>query len=349
MTIQLEYSCTEQDLKEAKALGERESFGGGPRWRSTLVMLVVLVVVGTGLFFRFKAEIAPKDRPWFIALVVVIFAAVSYFNKKTRAKTGDIVRLEISERAIIFNGENSRTEMLWSGFSKCLETPNLFALLDNSKSVMRVIPKRAFPDEKSQEWFRAQANQPRITAEPTTQERAFPSRFMASNGVAITLEYKFRDHLIRNITSWRVKAMALLMLAIMGGVSIVSFVNPPPDAVVPPGKVALMMVAAFVPIMIVVFSLVIVLWWFQQRKHYLTHHVLLTQEGIEFTEQNASGRLPWNTYKYYRETRWTFFIWNPQGSLWFMFPKRAFTSPSDLDQCRTLLQTNLKPSRWFFM
>jgi hypothetical protein len=350
LTLQLEYSCTEKDQKEAKALRERENFGGGPKWRSNLIMFLVLGLASVGVVIRFTTEIAPKDRWWFIMLVALVFAIWKYFQRKTTAKTGDTVRVEVSERAIVIGGENSRTELLWSGFSKCLETPNLFVLLNRSKSVLYIIPKRAFSDEKSQEWFRSQANQPgRAAAESAAHGMTAPERFVASRGIALVAEYKFRDHLNRHLTSWRVKGMLLVVAAILIGVSIVSFINPPPDAVDPPWKVVLLLVGTFVPMVIVVFSVVLVFWWFTQKRQSPTHYVVVTKEGVEFTERDSNGRLPWNTYKYYRETRSTFFIWNPKGSIWFMFSKRAFNSPSDLDQFRALLQSNLKPSRWFYM
>jgi hypothetical protein len=62
-----------------------------------------------------------------------------------------------------------------------------------------------------------------------------------------------------------------------------------------------------------------------------------------------AGRLPWNTYKYYCENRWSFFVWQPQGSRWLMFPKRAFATSTDLEEFRGFLQRNLKPSRWFYL
>ena len=84
------------------------------------------------------------------------------------------------------------------------------------------------------------------------------------------------------------------------------------------------------------------------QKYLVAQQIVLTNEGIEFASRDATGHLAWNTYRYYLENRWSFFVWHPRGSLWFMFPKREFPSQSDLVQFRTILQTNLKPSRWFF-
>src|SRR5689334_18976786 len=110
MPLQLEYTWTEKDFKEAKDIGERESFGGGPKWRSTLVMWLVLGFLLIGVSIRFVTEVSSKDRLWFIALVGVVFGLFQYLKRKTRAKIGDPVRLEISERAIVLEVQNNRTE-----------------------------------------------------------------------------------------------------------------------------------------------------------------------------------------------------------------------------------------------
>jgi len=347
MILELEYNCTGKDLEELGALAEHQRFWGGPKWRSNLFRVLFVSVFAVLIFFRVETEIGSKGQAGIYASVGAIIIS-ALFLKKMRRKAGGKVRMEISERSIVLKGDDSRSEILWSGFSKCLESENLFALLTDNKATLLAIPKRAFPDAESQEWFRARASQPSNSEQPAPDESLPPAHFDGANGVALTFKYKFRDHLSRQVTSWRVKGMVLVVLAILVGISIMSFVKPPPDAVEPPWKVVLFTAGILVPMMIVIFFLVFCFWWFIERKHHATHHLLLTQEGIEFTEQNASGRLPWSAYKYFCESRWTIFIWNPESSRWLMFPKRVFASPSDLNHCRTLVQTNLKPSRWFF-
>jgi hypothetical protein len=151
------------------------------------------------------------------------------------------------------------------------------------------------------------------------------------------------------LTSWRTKGIALFILAVIMGTSCYSFAHPPPDAVVSPGKVFPIMIATMIPMLTVVFFVVAFISWRSEKKYLTPKQVALTSDGIEFADQDSSGLLAWTTYKYYLENRWAFFVWNPRGSLWFMFPKREFASPSDLDQCRALLHSNLRRSRWFFL
>lgn len=337
MTLQLEYHCTEAEMKEAQSLNLQRQCGGGPRWRSQVIYWAFIAVVAVLVFLRFKMEIAPEDRFWFVALVVVVFIALQIFKRKTKKKTDVVVRLEVSEAGLVFAGDG-RTTMPWSAFSECLESPTLFVLLNRSKDILYAVPKRAFPAESSQTWFRKLANQPPGIAAAVASEPIVPGR-SAAKGITLTVQLGFRDCLTRMLTSWRIKGIALGIFALIIGITL--FTPDPPDAVNSRGKTLVIMLA-------VVFPVVAFISWRSERKFATPQHVALSSEGIEFASSDASGLLPWTTCKYYLENRWAFFVWQPQGSLWFMFPKREFASPSDLEQCRDLLRTNLKVSRWFF-
>jgi hypothetical protein len=349
MTLQLEYSCTEAELKEAQSLHLLQRYGGGSKWRARLAQFGILVAVIAVICFRFTTEIERKDRLWFVALAVVIYIALLAFKRKTKRKPDQIVRLEVSEHEVVFNNGNARTSMPWSAFSQCLESPNLFALLDRRKAILYAVPKRAFADEATQNWFRTQANQPHSVAAAAMDETFVPGRFVAANGIALSLELKYKDYLSRNITSWRMKGIALAIFAFVIGSNLYMAVYPPPDAVNSPLKVFLITLPILAVMMVVVISVVSFVFWRAERKFLSPQQIVLTSEGIEFVSRDSSGRLPWSTYKYYLENHWSFFVWHPSGSLWFMFPKREFASPSDLEQFRALLQTNLKASRWFYL
>jgi hypothetical protein len=237
--------------------------------------------------------------------------------------------------------------MQWSGFRQCLESPNLFVLVDRSKTVLFMVPKRAFPDEPAQNWFRAQATQPQSVAATVRDESLVPSRFVSGSGIALTLRLKFRDYLNRNLTSWRMKGTLVGILALIAAINFLS--TPPAGAVNSALKTFLIMVPMFLGIMVFVIVAISFLSWRGERKHLAPQQILLTDEGMEFAIQDSSGRLPWSTYKYYLENRWSFFVWHPQSSVWFMFPKREFESPSELSQFRELLGTKLERSRWFYL
>lgn len=349
MPLRLEYQCTEAERKEAQSLNTHQQYGGGPKWRSTLAQWVGIAVLAFLVYQRFKLEIAAKDRVWFIVLVVVVFIALQLFKRLTRTKTEGTTRLEISEQGLVLQGGNGRSELLWSAFGQCIESPNLFVLLDRPKQVLFIIPKRIFPDEAAQNWFRTLANQPRNPAAASANESPAPGRFMAGNGIMFTLQLGFRDYLSRNFTSWRMRGMFLLFVVLITGISAYSFIHPPPDAVNSPSKVLLIEVAILTPMFVVLFFVVSFMGWRSEKKYLEPQQLVMTREGMQFASRNTRGHLPWETYKYYLENRWSFFIWNPEGSLWMMFPKREFKSRGELEQFRDYLATNLKASRWFYM
>lgn len=351
MRLQLEYNCTDAEMKEAQSLNLHRQYGGGPKWRSRLVNYAFVAVV-VGLFcLRFKTEIAPQDRIWFVPLlavgIVVVFVALQFFKRFTKTESDGTTRLEISDRELVFNNTTGRSAFPWSAFSQCLESPTEFVLLNRPKDYLFVVPKRAFPDESSQNWFRTLANQPQSVTTSSANESSVPTRF-AAKGISLTVQLKYRDYLTRMLTSWRMKGIALGMLLLVSAINIYFAFNPPPDAVNPPSKVFLITLAMLIPILVAVLFIVTFFWWHSEREYRTLKQVALTCEGIEFAGHDGSGQLAWTTYKYFLENRWAFFLWNPRGSLWVMFPKRSFISPSDLEQCRVLLQTNLRRSRWFF-
>src|SRR5262245_20281693 len=133
MKLQLEYSCTETETKEAESLHSQQKFGGAPKWVSRLVSYASLMLIAAGLYFRFRRRIAPEDRLWFIALALVVFIALLIVKRFTRAKSDQTIRLEISERELVFINSGSRTAMPWSAFSQCFESPTVFALLDRPR------------------------------------------------------------------------------------------------------------------------------------------------------------------------------------------------------------------------
>ena len=347
MTLQFEYSCTEKELKEAKSLQECQVYGGGRKWRANIVMAAFLLIAGTDVVLRFETEVKPGDRLGLFALLIVIVAAFLIFKRITRRKAGAVVQVEVSERGLTFSGDKSRTEMLWPAFSQCLESANLFVLINRSKTVLFTIPKRAFPDEKSQEWFRALANQRPVAPEAAMTEPMVPGRFVASGGITLMYQLKYHDYLVRNITSWRFKGIFAGMFVLF---ACIAFLTPPsPDAVNSPMKTMLIAAPILGGMLIVIVFAMALISWLAEKKHLTPQCVVMTSDGIQFADRDASGKLPWSTYKYFREGRWGFFVWQPQGSVWAMFPKRAFASISDLDQCRALLQTNLKKSLWFYL
>lgn len=332
-------------MKEAQRLNIQRQCGGGPKWRSLLVYSAIIVVTIGLLVVRFVTEVAPRQRVWFIATCIVIFFVILFFKRKTRQKRDEPARIEISDQELILSGRNGRTVMPWSGFSQCLESPALFVLLDKPRRLLFAIPKRAFPDEKSQDWFRTLVKQLENPIASPAGESFMPGR-IAGKGVALTVQLGFRDYLARMLTSWRIRGIVLGLMVLFAGFCLF---NPQPvNPEIPRGRMLLIMLVSAVPIFAVAFFLALLVTWRSEKKSLQPKHLVVGSEGIQFAGRDGSGLLAWTTYKYYLENRWAFFVWNPQGSLWLMLPKRLFASPMEVEECRDLLHTNLTASRWFY-
>jgi hypothetical protein len=344
--LQLEYRCTEAEMKEAQALQLHEGYGCRFKWLSSLIPFGFLALVITALHFRFKTDIVTtRDRSVFIAMIVVIYLVLLTFKRMTRHRKSDqLTRIEISEDEVTFSGDGARTALHWSTFGQCVESPNLFVLVDRPKAVLFVVPKRAFPDETARNWFRVQANQPRGVTEVVVEKPPVSERTFDGNEIRLTLHLNCWDYLDHNITSWRTKG---IFLGLVTGIAL--FSTPPADAVNSPLKTSLITIPIMIAIMVFVILLISFGAWHLEKNSIGPLQIILTAGGIEFAGRDGSGRLPWSAYKYYRESRRSFFVWDPRGSVWFMFPKRGFASSSDLSRLRAMLQKNLKHSRWFYL
>jgi hypothetical protein len=127
-------------------------------------------------------------------------------------------------------------------------------------------------------------------------------------------------------------------------VTLVSAINPPPQAVNSTAKVFLGFVVPFF------FVLCAVIVGIFSVKRWMTYkageqNITLGEQSLAFSGDDGAGTLPWATFAHFKETPSNFLLW--RDSYWMVLPKRYFQSEDDVAQCRTLLEKNLKPSRWF--
>lgn len=335
-------------MKEAQSLQLRQQFGGGKRWRSLLALFGMLGGLLVLAYFRIRHEVAPKHQPLVLAAVAALFLFFYFQQKRSRKQPDKPTRLEVSAQGIAILNDGLRVEIRWSGFSQCLESPGLFVLVDRPKTMLIALPKRAFPDVAAQDWFRSQVNQPSNGAASTADVPWGIVSGAAANGVALNYQLGYRDYLNRMATSWRTRGIALFVLVVFIGMFVYQSLRPMPNAVNSPAKVFAIMIAVMTPMMTAVFFVMTFVAWRSEIKYLEPRQVVLAAEHLAFAGADGQGTMPWTTYTHYLENRWSFFIWKPGARVWDMFPKRAFTSASEIDRCRELLQRHLKPSRWFY-
>lgn len=347
--LRLEYASTKAEREEAESLSLRHQLGGGSKWLTWFVLLAMVCAM-LGLFYvQIVREVSPKHRPYVVAGLLVLIAAIFLFKRRVRKKGHSIAsQLEISEKEVAILSPESRVAFPWSAFSKCLESPNIFVLVDRPKTTLLIVPKRVFPSESWQTWFRALANHQPSSGEMPVMERPVLTGNLSADRAVLNFRLEYRDYLDRAVASYSTWAVVFLVTGLIIGTTIYSAAHPPPNAVYSATQVFLMFEIPFLLVMVAMVVVISATYaWFAHRKALTHQDVALSEAGIEFAGRDGSGFLPWTTYPCYKETRWSFIVWNGRQS-WFMLPKREFEPPNGVNRCRELLAQHLRRSRWFF-
>jgi hypothetical protein len=343
--LHLEFVCTPAEREEAESLLLRKQLGGGSRWLTWLVLAGMMIFMLVAVYFQFRM-FAPQYRPWAYAGMAVLVPAIMIWRRRVeRRRDNLLLRWEISPTELVLTSDLGRATFIWSGFSECLESPKLFLLADRGRVAVYIFPKRAFPDAAAQDWFRSHAQ----TIGPTllSAEAVAPPSPTPADGVALDFQIGFRDFLVRNWTSWRLKGAFLLIFLFMAIMAGWQMRHPVPNAVNSPLKVFAIAIPTFAFMMVVVWFAVSAYWWWTQRKYFTRQQLVLSDRGIDFVNATERGTLQWNTYECYLENHWCFMIWHRRNQAWQMLPKRVFATETDLVRCRALIQQHLQHSRWF--
>jgi hypothetical protein len=347
-TLHLEYTCTDAELEEAKSLDIRQELGRGSKWRTRLVLGALVLLTILEIYVRVIREAPNAWAPYaFLGLFVVVFSGLLLWQRaRRRARKSVLTRVEVTSADFTIIGPDSKSVSPWSAFGACLESPNLFVLVNRSKSLLLIVPKRAFPDENWQNWFRNHANNRPHPALQPAMEASFPT--LSSSGDRITVRYclSYWDFLDRALASWFTWGLILAIDGLIGGTFLYSLLFPTPDALpVTPGTIWLLFLPLLIPpaMCIVVFS---ILPWRAHAKHPDPQQLSLSEESVDFAGNEGQGMVGWANFRFYKETRRSFIFWGRDRSLWVMLPKRAFVSPDDVQRCRALLSRHLRKSRW---
>jgi hypothetical protein len=349
-TLHLEYTCTKEELQKARSLQLRKQVGGGSQWRTTLVLLVILGGMLLSFYFRVLRDISPANRPAVIAAVVVLCVVIYLVRKRFLHRSGpQDTKLDVKASDLTISGPGATVTMPWTAFSECLESPELFVLVDRAKTGLLAIPKRAFPSETWQAWFREQANRPIDSlSEPQAMPAAIPA-LSSAEWIRFHFKLGYRDYLDYTLASAKTWAIYLFVAAMVISVGLVAAANPRPHAIYTPTQMFFMFQLPFMFIMMGVLTVVIsVHSWLSQIKYCRPQDVAMSDESLIFSGVDARGTVPWTFYTRYKETPWNFIVWKPGSSAWAMFPKRAFTARDDVNRCRAILARHLAYSRWFF-
>ncbi len=332
-------------MEQAKSLHLRKQVGGGSRWRTDLILFLTLLSMLFGAWFRFR-EI-PEGRRALILTAIVGGSVLFVFCQRRFRKAVRIpIRLEISETDLTILEAGSKVVLPWSAFSECLESSDLFVLLDRPKRTFLVVPKRAFPSADWQTWFCELATHAPSLATPVSSELPATALFISANQITLTVRLKYRDHLACTLASWRTWGICLALSGLVLGPFLFWAVNPPAAAVDPPMT---QFFSFIVPFLLVCVTMAVLLFsiarWRSQAKFTASQEIGLSEQSVTCSGTDGNAILPWAGFEYYKETPWNFIFW--RGRRWIVLPKRAFSSWDDQRRCRDLLDQHLKYSRWF--
>lgn len=358
--LRLEYFCTPQELAEAQSLSLRKQIGRGSKWLTLAVLFLVAGGLLAAFWFQIRREIPPKYRPLFFAGVFLLWLFFLYRQRRSRGgqkrnlveATQDEFRMEIGE---------TKLQMPWSAFSSSLESPKLFVLVDRQKATLFVIPKRAFPDEPSQTWFRDRlalhASERQHTellqstgpADESTAKRAGANLKTRRAGITVQSCLTYRDYLDYTFASWFSFGLILGFSAMPVVTGLVVISKPDPRAVFTPIQMLFYFIIPFGLFMMIFLTLVVTTRnWLLHKKHLLTNEIGFSDESIELASPDGVAEVPWSTYGCFKETRRSFFLWKRGSPAWLLIPKRALDSAHALSNFRELLARHLARSTWFF-
>ena len=176
-----------------------------------------------------------------------------------------------------------------------------------------------------------------------------PGRAQTAFDTQIRISYRlgYLDFLDRMVTSRRTWALIILMVTVLSSpMWLYPSTNPPAHSV---NSNAPLSPLYFLPFLFATPVVAILFWsvfdWYSQRSHLISQVVALTEESINLASSNGTSVLPWSTSTHYKETRWSFILWNRRG--WLLLPKRAFASASELRSCSELIARHLRRTHWF--
>jgi hypothetical protein len=216
-----------------------------------------------------------------------------------------------------------------------------------AKTVIIILPKRAFPDENWQNWFRERANNRPPPALQPAIDAPVATLALSSDRITLSFQMNYWDYLDRTLASWFTWGAILAVAGLIGGTTLYSMVFPPPDALPITGGffVALLLPLLIFPVgLILMFS---IFPWRAHAKHLGAEQVSLAEGSITFAGRDGTSNVDWASFTCYKETRRSFILWGPVRAFWVLFPKRALASADEVERCRALLSRHLRQSRWF--
>jgi hypothetical protein len=289
-------------------------------------------------------KVPPGQRAIWFGIFIAVWFVLFVAMRGDRKPAPQPATADITAQGLRLTTAGTELDHAWSAFSQLVESQNLFVLVDRTKTVLIALPKRAFPNPSSQDWFRSIVDTA-LAQTPQTPSQLPP---FAPDPDEITLQfrYTYRDYLNYTLATWLTRAVMLGVLGVITCVIINAYLRPVPNAVHSTGAVLLMMSPFFLLLFCMPSLIFSIRTWFAVRGQLTEQSVTLGEEGVTMTEPTGDTHVDWPNLRFYKETRRLFILWNSPRAAALMFPKRAILSPADLGKLRALLDKHLRKSTW---
>jgi hypothetical protein len=339
--LRLQFEITPQEASQAQSLALRQQLGGGSALATWLILLSVLGAGLAALYFM----IEPGQRALWIGIFVAIWIAVFALTQLKKKPPPETNTVEITPQRLRLLVAGTELDHSWSAFSQLLESDTLFVLVDRSKTVLFTLPKRAFPDQPSQDWFRSLVDAA-LAHSPEPQVPPQDLRTDSRPGLTLRFRYTYLDYLDYTLAGWFTRGVMLGAVAMIIYVVIHARRNPVPNPVHSNTTVFLMMSPFFLLLICMYPAVTSLKYWFAARKQLTDQAVTFDDDGLTMTEPTGDTRLAWGNLRFYKETRRLFILWSSPRVPSLMLPKRALNSEADLHELRALLGKHLVRSTW---
>jgi hypothetical protein len=310
-------------------------------------LLCLVAILGAVVWRTVPAGYRGYAIGGFLILWVIFFVRLRRQHRNAKPVT---TKTRISADGIEMRAPEGEVRLSWNGISRHYESEKLFALADRTKSVLYIIPKRAFPDPQSIQWFASLLGEIKASAAADAASgqpiQAYPPQAPIAaprdDQILIEPEYRYLDYLHYEVTSWEGRVLAMGGAALVMTAFVMAAMEPPsPRAAYSLGLVAIVMLPVdiiFVAMGPVIFS---VAQWRRRRAHEPTR-IVLGDDGVVLHMADGNVSVRWSAYRYYRETRRLILIWTGHRASALILPKRSFISPRDLERARSLVQSHLR-------
>lgn len=339
--FRLEYACTPKEMQDAEALALREQIGGGSAWLTLLILGSIFVVLLAGLYLK----VEPEHRVWVAVLFVAAWIFIFIQGRRAKSKPRATTIIDVTAEGLHFISDTASSILAWSAFSRLFESDELFVLLDHGKQIMIVLPRRAFPDDASQAWFRTAATEG-ISAPAAPEANPAPAQ-PGDDVITVSFRYGLRDCVDRFTASWFGRALVIGLGGMPLGVAIAGFFEEHEAAVYSHLEAT---VFFMLPVSIVTGLVVLLVGaghqWLEWKPYLIPMTVGISEQGLCFDSAKATSMGEWTLYDRYKETPWSFILWHSTTREWLLLPKRSFGSKAEVDKCRRIIAANVRPSTW---